>query len=173
MPLLGWLQRASLLALLILFVADSASAQAAAGYAAALSIGGAAGIQAQKENKIVFPTSPQTKSQSLHLGAQTLRAQTTDKPLEATNRLVLEQRAGKNAGKLLLRSLPTGAQVWIDRKRIGSTPLLLILAPGKYKVKMEGSRKAFAQKEVDLQPQERQEVVLNLEQRYPSSLRLR
>ncbi|MCZ6492338.1 MAG: PEGA domain-containing protein [Acidobacteria bacterium] len=170
-----WLQHASLLALLILFVADSASAQAAAEYAGAVSTMGAAGTQAQAEaaKKIVFPPSPQKKSQSSHLGAQTLRAQTMDKPLEATNRLVLEQRAGKNAGKLLLRSVPNRAQVWIDGKRIGSTPLLLILAPGKYKVKMEGSRKAFAQKQVDLQPQERQEVVLNLEQRYPSHLRLR
>lgn len=170
--LLGWLQRALLVALLILFVADSASAQAAAEYAGALSIG-AAVTQPQAERKIVFPPSPQKKSQSSHLVAQTLRAQTMDKPLEATNRLVLEQGAGKNAGKLLLRSVPNRAQVWIDGKRIGSTPLLLILAPGKYKVKMEGSRKAFAQKQVDLQPQERQEVVLNLEQRYPSHLRLR
>jgi len=168
----GWLQRALLVALLILFVADSASAQAAAEYAGALSIG-AAVTQPQAEKKIVFPPSPQKKSQSSHLVAQTLRAQTMDKPLEATNRRVLEDHAGKHPGKLLLRSVPTGAQVWIDGKRIGSTPLLLILAPGKYKVKMEGSRKAFAQKQVDLQPQERQEVVLNLEQRYPSHLRLR
>ena len=172
MPLLGWLQRASLVALLILFVADSASAQAAAEYAGALSIG-AAVTQAQTEKKIVFPPSPQKKSQSSHLRAQTLRAQTTNKPLEATNRQVLEDHAGKDPGKLLLRSVPTGAQIWIDGKRIGSTPLLLILASGKYKVKMEGSRKAFAQKQVDLLPRERQEVVLNLEQRYPSHMRLR
>lgn len=170
--LLGWLQRALLVALLILFVADSASAQAAAEYAGALSIG-AAVTQAQTEKKIVFPPSPQEKSQSSHLRAQTLRAQTTNKPLEATNRQVLEDHAGKDPGKLLLRSVPTGAQVWIDGKRIGSTPLLLILASGKYKVKMEGSRKAFAQKQVDLLPRERQEVVLNLEQRYPSHMRLR
>ena len=168
MPLLGWLQRASLLALLILFVADSALAQAAAEYAGVVSTMGAAGTQAPAEKKIVFPPSPQKKSQSSHLVAQT-----TNKPLEATNQRDLEQRAGKNAGKVLLRSVPTGAQIWIDGKRIGSTPLLLILASGKYKVKMEGSRKAFAQKEVVLLPRERLEVVLNLEQRYPSQLRLR
>ncbi len=134
---------------------------------------GAAATQAQTEKKIVFPPSPQKKSQSSHLGAQTLKAQTTNKPLEATNRQVLEDHAGKDPGKLLLRSVPTGAQIWIDGKRIGSTPLLLILASGKYQVKMEGSRKAFAQKQVDLLPRERQEVVLNLEQRYPSHMRLR
>ena len=171
--LLGWLQRASLLALLVLTVASNASAQAAAEYAGVVSKMGAVGAQAQAAKKIVFPPSPQNKSQSSQLGTQTLRAQTTVKPLEATNRRVLEDHAGKDPGKLLLRSVPNRAKVWIDGKRIGSTPLLLILASGKYKVKMEGSRMEFAQKEVELLPRERLEVVLNLEQRYPAYLRLR
>lgn len=172
-PLLGWLQRALLLAFLILFIADNASAQAAAEYAGAISMGGAA-TQTQSEKKIDLPTSltsppsTQKKSQFAHL-----RAKTTDKQLEANNRRDLEQRAGENAGKLLLRSVPSRAQIWIDGKRVGRTPLLLIIASGKYKVRMEGSRREFAQKLVDLRLQEKKEVVLNLEQRYPSYLRLR
>ena len=92
---------------------------------------------------------------------------------EETNRQALEERAGRDAGKLLLRSRPSGAQVRVDGKRVGRTPLLLILAPGSYRVEMRGARMELGQQQVDLLPRESRKVVLSLAPRYPARLSLR
>ena len=54
------------------------------------------------------------------------------------NRKALEDQAGKNAAKLMLRSVPDKSSVRIDGKPVGKTPLLLIVQPGVYVVEMEG-----------------------------------
>ena len=94
-------------------------------------------------------------------------------PVEITNRKELEQQAGKDAGKLLLRSSSAAATAWINGKLVGNTPLLLLLAPGQYKIELRGTRSEFAAGAVDLLPNETREVVMELEQRYPSQVRLR
>jgi len=94
-------------------------------------------------------------------------------PLEVTNRKELERQAGNDAGKLLIRSSSAEAKAWINGKLVGNTPLLLLLAPGQYKVELRGSRSEFAQGSVDLLPNETREFVMELEQRYPSQVRLR
>lgn len=88
------------------------------------------------------------------------------------NRRALEARAGHDAAKLMLRSAPNGARVQIDGRVVGKTPLLLIVAPGVYKVEMEGPHMEFGQKQVDLFPKETREVVLALESRYPTHIEL-
>jgi hypothetical protein len=56
----------------------------------------------------------------------------------ALHRRNLEQCAGRNAGKLLLRFVLSAGQTWIDGVFVGRTPLPLILAPGKYRLEIYG-----------------------------------
>jgi hypothetical protein len=89
------------------------------------------------------------------------------------NRRNLEQRAGRNAGKLLLRSVPSGGQTWIDGVFVGRTPILLILAPGKYRVEIHGPRQKFASGVVELRPSEIRDVAMSLMVRYPTNVVVR
>lgn len=89
-------------------------------------------------------------------------------PSDLLNRQALEQRAGKNACKLLLRSTPSTAQVFVDGAFVGSSPLELVVAPGKYQIEMRGQRLDSARRQVDLLPRETREVALPLTARYPT-----
>jgi hypothetical protein len=89
-------------------------------------------------------------------------------PPEETNRKSLEGSAGKDAGKLLLRATPVEAQIWVNGKIVGKTPLLLVLAPGKYQVEMRGSRGQTGKRSVDLLPRETRELAVKLDQLYPA-----
>ncbi len=164
---LRWLQRGVVLTLLVCVSPGRAGAQAAAEYAKTTATTGAAVTQAKPPIKIDSASSPENKPGSAHLVGRTAE------PAETTNRRALEERAGKDAARLILRSVPNNALVRIDGKRVGSTPLLLILAPGGYKVEMEGARTEFASRQVDLLPRETREVVLSLQSRYPARVRLR
>ena len=90
----------------------------------------------------------------------------------AENRKTLEDRAGKNAAKLMLRSTPTQAEVKIDGKPVGKTPILLVLSPGQYDVVMNGQRMDHAEQKVDLLPNETREFLLPLKQLYPTSVKI-
>lgn len=92
---------------------------------------------------------------------------------EVANREALAAHAGKHAAKLMLRSVPNDAGVWIDGKAVGKTPLLLILAPGVYSVEMNGGpRDDSGSRRLGLLPGETREVVLPLAPRYPAHLRI-
>src|SRR5215831_11020799 len=78
-------------------------------------------------------------------------------PSQEENRRDLEAKAGKNAGKLLIRSSSGGAEIWIDGRPVGKTPLLLIIAPGKYDIELRGPRVETARTEVALLPRETRE----------------
>jgi PEGA domain len=86
---------------------------------------------------------------------------------EDTNRQTLEAHAGKDASKLLLRATPVEAQIWVDGKIVGNTPMLLVLAPGKYQIEMRGTRGQTGKRSVDLLPHETRELAVKLEQLYP------
>ena len=88
-------------------------------------------------------------------------------PAEETNRKALESSAGKDPGKLLLRATPVEAQIWVNGKIVGKTPLLLVVAPGKYQIEMRGSRGQTGKRSVDLLPHETRELALKLDQLYP------
>jgi PEGA domain-containing protein len=98
----------------------------------------------------------------------------TQGSLEDANRRALEQSAGQNAATLSLKSVPAKAVVRIDGKPVGQTPLLMSLAPGTYKVEMEGPRMEFGKQRLDLNPKETREIELRLSAapRYPSQIRL-
>jgi hypothetical protein len=92
---------------------------------------------------------------------------------ETANRKALEDQAGKNAAKLMLRSVPDKSSVRIDGKPVGKTPLLLVVPPGVYVVEMEGGpRMSYGRQQVDLLPKEAREVLVELQPRYPTSISL-
>lgn len=97
----------------------------------------------------------------------------TGPPADVVNRAALEKKAGKDAAKMLLRSTPSGARVWVNGEFVGSTPLLLIVPPGKYRVRMADSRLDLAQQEFGVLPHETRELTLPLAVRYPASVSIR
>jgi hypothetical protein len=92
---------------------------------------------------------------------------TSGPPAEETNRRIIESHAGKDAAKLLLRATPVEAQVWVDGKIVGKTPMLLVVAPGKYQVELRGARGEAAKTTVDLLPRETRELPMKLQLLYP------
>lgn len=94
-------------------------------------------------------------------------------PRGETNRRALEQRAGNDAAKLLLQSVPSDAEINIDGMFVGRTPLLLIAPPGTYKVEMRGQRAEYGERLVGLLPNETQQLVLTLALRYPAKISIR
>jgi hypothetical protein len=95
-------------------------------------------------------------------------------PTTATsNRQILEMKAGQDAAKLLLRSEPSGAHVWIDGLFIGKTPVLLFLAPGKHRMEIHGPRQKFALRILEISPREISDLVVKLTVRYPTNVIVR
>lgn len=94
-------------------------------------------------------------------------------PPEEVNRKALEENAGPDAGKLLLRSTPGGAQVFINGAYVGKAPMLLIVPPGKYTVEMRGARAETGSKIVGLLANQTQTVAMTLKQLYPSSVSMK
>lgn len=93
-------------------------------------------------------------------------------PPDVANRKKFEDNAGDKAGKLLLRSVPTGADVFVNNLLVGQTPLLIVIAPGAYKVEMRGNRDESGRTTVGVTPKETSTVAIELKQRYPSSILL-
>ena len=110
---------------------------------------------------------PEDNSKSRHLLVTTVQHP------EVANRQALEQKSGKNPGKLLLRSTPSGTQVFVNGMFVGSTPLLLVVAPGKYQVELRRARMKPAATSVDLLPSETRTVSLTLSARYPTRVSVR
>jgi hypothetical protein len=144
-------------------LANSACAQAIAEAAGATSVSAAAtsSVKPVTMPKLPVPVTAGAGTSSPHLVASLGPAP------EDTNRKTLEAHAGKDAGKLLLRATPVEAQIWVDGKIVGKTPMLLVLAPGKYQIEMRGARGQTGKRSVDLLPHETRELAVKLEQLYP------
>ena len=56
-------------------------------------------------------------------------------------------------------------------KIVGKTPLLLVLAPGKYEVEMRGARGETGKSTVDLLPRETRELLVKLHSLYPARVK--
>jgi hypothetical protein len=150
-----------LVALLLCLAPGFVNGQTAAEAAGATSVSATAANTAKAP---AFPSNPTPgdRDKSPHLLAPVVQQS------EVANRQALEQKAGKRPGKLLLRSIPTGAQVWVNGMFVGHAPLLMILAPGKYQVELRGQRMEHAARAVDLLPDETRTVSLTLSVRYPT-----
>ena len=152
--------------LLLIFLSPRyAKAQATANSTASVSRTGVTyGVMA---GTVSSGTPPQAQSKSPHI---------TDPggpPADELNRKALEPRAGSSGGELLLRSLPERAQAYVDGAYVGRTPLLLIVAPGKYNIEMRGEREATGKRTVELAAKETKEIALTLTPRYPDHVATR
>ena len=154
-----------------------ASAQALAEYGGAVSTVGGSAASLEKMSPARLLAGSLTSSLD-NAGARVVVEQTPSVHLPlreaedvvGENRRALEAKAGKDAAKVMLRSQPDGAWVMIDGKGVGKTPLLLILAPGVYKVEMQITQREASQRQVDLLPKETRDVLLTLAARYPTRL---
>lgn len=106
-------------------------------------------------------------------GASGLLTAPSGPPPDEVNRKIFEENAGKDAGKVLFRSVPSGASIFLDHRFVGKTPLLLFLAPAKYEVEMRGARQASGHRVLTVASKRSQAMVIDMNQRYPSSVSLR
>lgn len=161
-------QTVALLSVFLPLVRSGARAQAITEYGGNTSMSTSTAAGTQAKGTVSAPAAAaQDPKKSPHLTAP------SDPSPEITNRQSLERAAGKDASKLLLRSVPAGAQVWIDGAFVGTTPILLVLAPRRYDVQMKGQRLEVGQQSVDLLPRENREVALTLAVRYPTRVSVR
>jgi PEGA domain-containing protein len=110
---------------------------------------------------------PAAHSSSPHL------LERTGPPPSEVNRKEIEDNAGENAGKVLFRSVPDGADIFVNDLVVGRTPLLMVIAPGKYKIEMRGARQETGRTTIGVLPKETQTVVIQLKQKYPASISTR
>lgn len=180
-PLLNLLWHAAELSLLLILASSCVYAQAAAEYGGATSgiAGSINGSNLMK--KVSVPDLGSNSTQPSVLMSQPTNTSGANpnyifdsmkQGSVAENRKDLEQRAGKNAAKLMLRSSPTNADVKIDGKPVGKTPILLVVSPGQYDVAMNGPRMDHAEQKVDLLPNETREFLLPLKQLYPTIVKI-
>jgi hypothetical protein len=169
----GWQLTLVRLSTVIFLCASSAAAQAVVEYAGTVAAVGGGAASLGK----LSPAHPPIGSLTSSLAAPEIRVEQTPSahlPLRDVedvmggNRRALEAKAGKDAAKMMLRSQPDGAWVLINGKGVGKTPLLLILAPGVYRVEMHITQRESSQKQLDLLPKETREVLLTLAARYPN-----
>lgn len=165
------------LSLLLMLAASCAFAQAAAEYGSATSGMASSMSGINLMNKVKFPDTSQEKPSvimsqpSQNAGGGTSYIFESMKQGSVTaNRKDLEEHAGKNAAKLMLRSTPTDAYVKVNGKSVGRTPLLLVVPPGRYDVTMDGKRMEHAEKSVDLLPKETREFSMTLKQYFPTEV---
>jgi len=147
--------------LLWVIFAAAAHAQAVAETAGTTSVSAAATNSVKPVQIPKFPASANGAAASQHLIVS------SGPPPQETNVREFLAGAGRDAGKVLLRAAPVAADVWVNGKIIGKTPMLLVLAPGKYQVEMRGAKGETGQSIVDLLPHETRELTVKLRQLYP------
>jgi hypothetical protein len=156
---------AVLLPTLAFLLLSSGFATSACGQAVA-EAAGTTSVSATAASSAKATTMPKLPATGVNATSPHLTASSAPAP-EVTNRKMFEARSGKDAGKLLLRATPVEAQIWVDGKIVGKTPMLLVLAPGKYEIEMRGARGQTGKHSVDLLPRETRELAVKLEQLYP------
>jgi hypothetical protein len=171
--------RAALLLIALGASAGYLSAQRAGGAAATMS---SAGIAAQATRSPSFSDSGSANRHGSRSsfaapvppqkGASALLIAPSGPPPDEANRKKFEENAGKDAGKILFRSVPNGASIFLNHMLVGNTPLLLFLAPGKYDVEMRGARQESGHRVLAITAKQSQTMDIDMSQRYPSSVSL-
>ena len=128
-PSVVWICRFILLVTAIPMVSSLLRAQAAVEYGRASSKSGATAASAPR----VAPPADTTNAAMTHLPARSGPA------AEEVNRRALENHAGKDAAKLMLRSTPSKGSVRINGKVVGKTLCFWLLLPGSTKSRWTAS----------------------------------
>jgi hypothetical protein len=152
-------------ALLSAYSSHAIHAQATAETAGATAVAGSAAASAKSPAIPAMPSASNPSKSHLTIPS--------GPPPEVINRQNLEKHAGADAAKLLVRSTPSGSHVWIDGAFVGNTPMLLIVAPGKYHVDLRGPRQETGSQIVDLLPRETREIASTLTAHYPTRVVIR
>jgi len=160
--------QAAAFALLCSAFASTIHGQAVAETAGANSVSASVASSIRPPTMPKFPGTGSGASSSAASASSPHLVASAGPPAEETNRKSLEASAGKDAGKILLRATPVEAQIWVNGKIVGKTPLLLLVAPGKYQIEMRGSRGQTGRRSVDLLPRETRELAVKLDQLYPA-----
>lgn len=171
-----WLFRTMSLILLVSPFSRSSWAQDTVEYAGA-SASSAAKVSSMskvlKRPDALLPKPGNAPSSTPAKGASSYLTIPSGPPADFVNRQALEKKSGKDAAKMLLRSTPSGARVWVNGAFVGQTPLLLIVPPGKYHVKMADDRLDTKEQDLAVLPHETHEFLLRLVVRYPTSVSIR
>ena len=170
-----------LTAALIAFAPNCVQAQTAAEAAVMTSNSGIAAqstsdfspsIRGASDSIFAPAASPKTAASPKPNAGGSLIASSGPAPAEV-NRKNFEINAGRDAGKVLFRSHPSDAEVFVNHLLVGHTPLLMFLAPGEYGLDMQGPRQETGHRTLGVMPKETQTVLIDLNQRYPATLSLR
>jgi hypothetical protein len=157
-----------LVALLMLMASLTASPCLAQATAEAAAATGAASVSAGSSKPAASAKAkPGPTAASTHLPASDAPA------VDEVNRKNFEDDAGRNPAKLMLHSTPNGAQIFVNGLYVGHAPILLLLAPAKYKIEMRGSRQESGQRTITAVSGETQEVVVTLSSLYPGKVSTR
>jgi hypothetical protein len=163
--------------LLGLLVAGAPGTRAQTGESLALTISSLR-MAAQATRSTTFnmgglTTQSSSSANSGKQGASPHILQRSGPPPNDVNRKEFEDNAGAGAGKLMIRSMPSGADVFVDGLLVGQTPMLMVIAPGPHKVDMRGARDDSGHASVQVMAKVTRTVAVELKQRYPSSILLR
>jgi hypothetical protein len=155
------------LALLGLFFSGAQAAKAQAMTEAGILTGNSTMTGQTAKSAAPVMATPAATSSSPHLPVR------NGPPPSEINRKEFEDNAGENAGRVLFRSIPDGAEIFINNLGVGRTPLLMVIAPGKYKIEMRGPRQETGSASIGVLAKETQTVAITLKQRYPSTISTR
>ena len=148
--------------------AGRCSAQAVVEAAGVTSVAGSVGSAIKPVfPNVTIPGGAAGASGGSSSGSSTHLIASSGPPPQEVNVREFQMHAGKDAGKVLLRAAPVEAQIWVNGKIVGKTPMLLVLAPGKYQVEMRGARGETGESTLDLLPRETRELQVKLHQLYP------
>ena len=145
----------------------AASAQAVVEAAGATSVSGSIGSAIKPIQIPKIPSGTGVQGAASSGGSSSHIIASSAPPPQETNVRDFQLHAGKDASKILLRAAPVEAQIWVNGKIVGKSPMLLVLAPGKYQVEMRGARGETGASSVDLLPRETRELLVKLQQLYP------
>jgi len=91
-------------------------------------------------------------------------------PVAALNCRALKERAGSEAARLSVRSLPAGSMVWVDGLFVGTTPVELELALGAHQVELDATGMKTHRQAVELGARQLRELSVRLEPRYATKI---
>ena len=162
--------RAVLLMIALAATAAGLSGQTAGEASASM---GNSGVSAQTStSRAPASRSSNARNSSRH-GASASLTVPSGPPADEVNRKKFEESARKNAGKVLFRSVPSGASIFLNHLFVGRTPLLLFVAPGKYDVQIRDEGERSVRRALAVAPKQSQTMVIGMKQQYPSSVSLR